>query len=101
MKGKVKFYNRSKDFGFIAGEAGAEYYFNAASMKMPQDNDPVEFETHKTARGEVARLVTVAGGAIASGTKSSCAAKSSCKFGLITVSAVVGLVVGIIIGHFI
>ncbi len=101
MKGKVKFYNRSKDFGFIAGEAGAEYYFNAASMKMPQDNDPVEFETHKTARGEVARMVVPAGAASAPGVKASCAEKSSCKFGLIAVSTVIGLIIGIVIGHFI
>ena len=59
MKGKVKFYNRSKDFGFIASETGEEYYFNIASLKLPQDNDPVEFEIYKTGRGEIARQVLV------------------------------------------
>lgn len=94
MKGKVKFYNRSKDFGFIAGEGGTEYYFNSASMRMPQDNDSVEFETQKTNRGEVAKMVMPAG--VACGTS-----KKACPWGVGVVSAVVALIIGIVIGHFI
>jgi cold shock CspA family protein len=101
MKGKVKFYNRSKDFGFIAGEAGAEYYFNAASMKMPKDNDPVEFETHKTARGEVARMVVPAVAGASSAAVSGKACKAPCKRGVCLVGLIIAFAVGVIIGHFI
>lgn len=59
MKGKIKFYNRSKDFGFILGENQQEYYFNVSSLKIPRENDEVEFEAQTTGRGEVAKVVTL------------------------------------------
>lgn len=94
MKGKVKFYNRSKDFGFIASDEGVEYYFNAASMRMPQEDDRVEFEIQKTARGEVAKMVTSEGGA-SCGTKT-CGSRLKCMITLLVIA-----VAAFALGHYI
>ncbi|MBI4919362.1 cold shock domain-containing protein [archaeon] len=54
MKGKVKFFNELKGFGFIAGEDGKEYFVHktglGADVKL-QENDAVTFDTEEGDRG--------------------------------------------------
>jgi len=57
IKGTVKFYNRNKDFGFIQGEDGVEYYFNAARMVTPVQGDYVSFDGFKNQQGDQAKAV--------------------------------------------
>ena len=54
MKGTVKFFNREKGFGFIAGEDGKEYFVHKSGLNEGvnlNDNDPVEFEVGSGERG--------------------------------------------------
>ena len=54
MKGTVKFFNRMKGFGFIAGEDGAQHFVHqgglAAGVHL-SDHDFAEFEGAQRARG--------------------------------------------------
>ena len=63
MKGTVKFFNRSKGFGFIAGEDGKEYFVHMTGLKegvMINDNDEVEFDVEQGERGPKAVKVNKA-----------------------------------------
>ncbi len=53
MKGTVKFFNRMKGFGFIAGEDGKEYFVHETSIEGESlnENDSVEFEVEQGDRG--------------------------------------------------
>ena len=54
MKGNVKFFNRSKGFGFIAGEDGKEYFVHKSALKegeMLNENDSVTFDAEEGERG--------------------------------------------------
>ncbi len=53
MKGKVKFYNKEKKFGFISGNNGKDIHFSADSFDglPPSEGDEVEFEVVKQAKG--------------------------------------------------
>jgi cold shock protein len=54
MKGNVKFFNRMKGFGFIAGEDGKEYFVHQTGLKEGvtiDENDSVEFDVEKGDRG--------------------------------------------------
>lgn len=84
MKGKVKFYNRKQDFGFVVGADGTEYYFNAMSIAPLKEKDQVAFAVEDSPRGKVARQVRHAG------------APSSLKAWLMLL---VGLVVGLLAGY--
>ena len=47
MKGKVKFFNDMRGFGFIAADDGKEYFVHMTGLKdnvTIQENDDVEFE---------------------------------------------------------
>jgi len=54
MKGKVKFFDHEKEFGFITGDDGKDYFVHKTGL---QDNvtlaegDSVEFSTEKGDRG--------------------------------------------------
>ena len=54
MKGTVKFFNREKEFGFITGEDGKDYFVHKtgleAGVKIDKE-DEVTFETEKGDRG--------------------------------------------------
>jgi len=54
MKGKVKFFNVQKGFGFIAGDDGKEYFVHSTGLgdgvKLFED-DTVEFEVEEGERG--------------------------------------------------
>lgn len=54
MKGKVKFFNNEKHFGFIAGEDGKEYFVHISGLTEGtrlSDDMAVEFDTEQGDRG--------------------------------------------------
>ncbi|PIN75023.1 cold-shock protein [Candidatus Woesearchaeota archaeon CG10_big_fil_rev_8_21_14_0_10_37_12] len=54
MKGKVKFFNDMKGFGFIAGDDGKEYFVHQSGLAAGatiKENDVVEFEVEQGDRG--------------------------------------------------
>ncbi len=59
MKGKVKWFNARKGYGFIVGEDGTDYFMHLSEISSGhvQENDSVEFETEKTDRGLNAKNV--------------------------------------------
>ncbi len=64
MKGTVKFYNRKKRFGFIAGEDGNEYFFHESGIEQGnfvKDEDEVSFEVVDGDKGPKAENVKLVG----------------------------------------
>ncbi len=54
MNGTVKFFNRSKGFGFIAGEDGKEYFVHQSALGegvFLNENDTVTFDVEEGDRG--------------------------------------------------
>jgi CspA family cold shock protein len=54
MKGKVKFFNREKEFGFITGDDGKDYFVHKSSLENDitiNEDDLVEFSTEQGDRG--------------------------------------------------
>ena len=53
MKGKVKWYDKTKGFGFIAGEDNKEYFVHESGIKQGpiEENDEVTFDVEKGDRG--------------------------------------------------
>ena len=52
MKGKVKFWNDAKGWGFITGEDGIEYFAHfSGTLDKVQTNDEVEFDVEHGDRG--------------------------------------------------
>ena len=54
MKGKVKFFNETKGFGFIAGEDGKDYFVHQSALGAGvtlRENDAVEFDSEQGDRG--------------------------------------------------
>ena len=54
MKGTVKFFNKMKGFGFIAGEDGEEYFVHLTGLKEGAkitENDSVTFDVEQGDRG--------------------------------------------------
>jgi CspA family cold shock protein len=54
MKGKVKFFNDGKGFGFISAEDGKEYFVHITGIKdgaVLTENDDVEFDVEQGDRG--------------------------------------------------
>lgn len=61
MKGKVKFFNAVKGFGFIAGEDGKEYFVHKTGLAEGvslKDNDNVNFDVEQGEKGPKAGNVT-------------------------------------------
>jgi CspA family cold shock protein len=63
MEGKVKFFLPKKNFGFIIGEDGKEYFFHKIDLEdknayINKDND-VSFEVEKTDRGIKAAKIKI------------------------------------------
>jgi len=57
VKGKVKFYNQRKSFGFITGEDGIDIFVHKSDVPegiILNENDDVEFEITETDRGKKA-----------------------------------------------
>ena len=60
QKGTVKFFNSMKNFGFIAGEDGKEYFVHGSGLKEGtsiSEGDHVSFEVVKGDRGPKAEKV--------------------------------------------
>ena len=54
MKGTVKFFNKMKGFGFVAGEDGNEYFVHQTALEqgvMLRENDSVTFDVEEGDRG--------------------------------------------------
>ena len=54
MKGVVKFYNRLKNFGFIAGEDGTDYFVHVSGIKEGvslEEETKVAFEVEQGDKG--------------------------------------------------
>jgi CspA family cold shock protein len=54
IKGKVKFYNDMRSFGFITGDDGKDYFFHISGVeggKTLKEEDKVSFETEMGDRG--------------------------------------------------
>ena len=63
MNGKVKFFNRIKGFGFIAGEDGKEYFVHQTGLNEGvsiNENDSVTFDVEEGDRGPKAVNVSLA-----------------------------------------
>jgi CspA family cold shock protein len=54
MKGKIKFFNNIKEFGFVTGEDGKDYFLHVTGIEggvsLTKD-DAVTFETEKGDKG--------------------------------------------------
>lgn len=60
MDGKVKFFNKMKGFGFIAGDDGKEYFVHQSGIEpgtVLNDEDAVTFEVVEGDRGPKAEKV--------------------------------------------
>jgi CspA family cold shock protein len=54
MKGKVKFFNAKKGFGFISAEDGKDYFVHQSGLKegvMLRENEAVTFDVEEGERG--------------------------------------------------
>lgn len=61
MKGTVKFFNEMKEFGFITGEDGKDYFVHKSGLTEGvtiSEGDSVSFDTEKGDRGLKAVNVT-------------------------------------------
>lgn len=61
MKGKVKFFNEMKGFGFIIGEDGNQYFVHSTGLNQGvsiRENDSVTFEVEKGDKGPKAVKVS-------------------------------------------
>ena len=60
-KGKVKFFNEAKGFGFITGENGQEIFVHASGLKEEiRENDEVVYDTQDGKKGLNAVNVSLA-----------------------------------------
>ena len=64
MKGKVKWFNDQKGFGFIASEAGGDIFVHFSAIKMNghktlAEGEAVEFDVEKSDKGPKASNVMV------------------------------------------
>ncbi len=60
VEGTVKFYNEMKNFGFIAGDDGKEYFVHVSGIKEGtrlREGDKVKFEVVEGDRGPKAEQV--------------------------------------------
>ena len=61
MKGKIKFFNEGKKFGFIAGEDGTEYFVHGSALVggiTVREGDAVTFEVVQGDKGPKADKVS-------------------------------------------
>ncbi|MBA7696734.1 Cold shock-like protein CspG [subsurface metagenome] len=54
MKGKVKFFDQEKEFGFITGDDGKDYFVHKTGLEndvVIDEDDAVEFSTEQGDKG--------------------------------------------------
>jgi CspA family cold shock protein len=66
LKGKIKWYNPNKGFGFISGDNGEVYFMHYSSIQGVEPNavmidDKVTFEAGKNEKGPLAKKVMFEG----------------------------------------
>ncbi|MCI6152690.1 cold-shock protein [Fusobacterium perfoetens] len=64
LKGKVKWFNKEKGFGFITSEEGKDYFVHFSGIlgegfKNLEENQTVSFEVEEGAKGPIAIKVSV------------------------------------------
>ena len=62
QKGKVKFYNTTKRYGFITGDNGTDYFFHETGLTngiYVRDDEKVEFNISETDRGDKAMDISL------------------------------------------
>lgn len=64
MKGKVKWFNAEKGFGFITDENGNDIFVHFSEIKMDgyktlEEGEKVQFDIQETPKGDLAQNVTV------------------------------------------
>ena len=62
QQGKVKFFNRSKRYGFVTSNDGVDYFFHESGLSegiYVQDGDKVEFEVVDGDRGKKAIKISI------------------------------------------
>ena len=65
MTGRIKFFSKSKGWGFIVGDDGKDYFFHNANVKnrykwTPQADEKVTFDFEDAPKGTMAVNVTKA-----------------------------------------
>lgn len=63
MKGKIKFFNMEKHFGFISGDDEKDYFVHISEMPKGiteiKEGDRVSFDAAKNDKGLIAKKVTL------------------------------------------
>jgi CspA family cold shock protein len=62
QNGTVKFFNKSKKYGFVKGDDGEDYFFHESGLSegiYVQDNDKVEFKVVDGDRGKKAVEISI------------------------------------------